>query len=288
MCGAAGIGWQEEDEVDYDLDEQDRQWLTAFNHGQERLPFRRMELLLWRLDTANAEATDSAFASKSLLQSSCYSPHIHCISALTIKICNCPSCKHMQLFASIHVKSRTAVMGMENKHQQVVYLLQHRYMASDGHTVFSVCAHGSYCLSAGAGASVAERTSPAACATTDHMSREQAMEALTQVAAARQPVKDAVYHYWLDKRKQLGKPLLRRLQAPTNSSDTNPHSCFRYLLLNGSQHGFNSLQLLPCIAISIPSCLQLFMWLHVSLSSSQLEPSTTSWRVLMLSWLQGA
>ena len=54
------------------------------------------------------------------------------------------------------------------------------------------------------------------------------MEALTQVAAARQPVKDAVYHYWLDKRKQLGKPLLRRLQAPTNSSDTNPHSCFRW------------------------------------------------------------
>ena len=53
------------------------------------------------------------------------------------------------------------------------------------------------------------------------------MEALTQVAAARQPVKDAVYQYWLDKRKQLGKPLLRRLQAPTNSSDTNPHSCFR-------------------------------------------------------------
>ncbi len=53
------------------------------------------------------------------------------------------------------------------------------------------------------------------------------MEALTQVAAARQPVKDAVHQYWLDKRKQLGKPLLRRLQAPTNSSDTNPHSCFR-------------------------------------------------------------
>lgn len=83
------------------------------------------------------------------------------------------------------------------------------------------------CFFAGAGASIAERTSPAACATTDHMSREQAMEALTQVAASRQPVKDAVYQYWLDKRKQLGKPLLRRLQAPTNSSDTNPHSCFR-------------------------------------------------------------
>lgn len=66
LC-TAGVGWQEDDEVDYDLDEQDRQWLAAFNRGQERLPYRRMELLLWRLDTANAEATDSAFASKVLL-----------------------------------------------------------------------------------------------------------------------------------------------------------------------------------------------------------------------------
>lgn len=65
------------------------------------------------------------------------------------------------------------------------------------------------------------------------------MEALTQVAAARQPVKDAVYQYWLDKRKQLGKPLLRRLQAHTNSSDTNPHSCFRS----------GSLLLKPCHAL---------------------------------------
>lgn len=65
---AAGVGWHEEDEVDYDLDEQDRQWLIAFNKGQERLPYRRMELLLWRLDTANAEATDSAFASERYLQ----------------------------------------------------------------------------------------------------------------------------------------------------------------------------------------------------------------------------
>ena len=50
--------------MDYDLDDEDRQWLTAFNRGQDRLPYRRMELLLWKLDTANAEATDSAFLSK--------------------------------------------------------------------------------------------------------------------------------------------------------------------------------------------------------------------------------
>ena len=83
-------------------------------------------------------------------------------------------------------------------------------------------------LAADTGASELERKSNAACAATNHMSKEQAMEALTQVAAVRQPVKDAVYQYWLDKRKRLGKPLLRRLQPPTNPSDTNPHSCFRY------------------------------------------------------------
>ena len=67
--------------MDYDLDEQDRQWLNAFNHGQERLPYRRMELLLWRLDTANAEATDSAFTSKPLLllplRHTCPEPTLH-------------------------------------------------------------------------------------------------------------------------------------------------------------------------------------------------------------------
>ena len=93
-----------------------------------------------------------------------------------------------------------------------------------------------YLMPAGAGLSIAERTSVGGCATTGHMTREQAMEALTQVAAARQPVKDAIYQYWLDKRKQLGKPLLRRLQAPTNSSDTNPHSCFRYVLSSTYLH----------------------------------------------------
>ena len=78
------------------------------------------------------------------------------------------------------------------------------------------------------GASHAERSSPAACATTDHFPKDQAMDALTQVAPLRQPVKEAVYKYWLAKRKRRGKPLLRRLQAPTASNDSNPHNVFRW------------------------------------------------------------
>ena len=211
MC-TAGVGWQEEDEVDYDLDEQDRQWLAAFNRGQERLPYRRMELLLWRLDTANAEATDSAFLSKTTRQPLCSAANATPVCTLML---------HIQLSTSsywymIHVPD----IQYAAKSCRATSLHTSQCDASPAHT-------STASFAADAGASVAERTSPAACATTDHMTKEQAMEALTHVAAVRQRVKDALYQYWLDKRKQLGKPLLRRLQAPTNSSDTNPHSCFR-------------------------------------------------------------
>lgn len=81
---AAGVGWQEDDEVDYDLSQEDREWLGNFNRGQERLPFRRLELLLWRLDTANAEATESALLGLLLYSAICnacrsHEPPPHCM-----------------------------------------------------------------------------------------------------------------------------------------------------------------------------------------------------------------
>jgi enhancer of polycomb-like protein len=36
-----------------------------------------------------------------------------------------------------------------------------------------------------------------------------------------------VYDYWVVKRKKWGKPILRRLQAPTSASDSNPFLVFR-------------------------------------------------------------
>jgi len=39
-----------------------------------------------------------------------------------------------------------------------------------------------------------------------------------------------VYTYWAAKRKKWGKPILRRLQAPTIASDTNPYNTFRCVL----------------------------------------------------------
>ena len=37
----------------------------------------------------------------------------------------------------------------------------------------------------------------------------------------------AVFNYWRSKRLRVGRPLLRRLQAPTPSTDSNPHHVFR-------------------------------------------------------------
>lgn len=37
----------------------------------------------------------------------------------------------------------------------------------------------------------------------------------------------AVYDYWAAKRKRWQKPIMRRLQAPTPASDTNPFNVFR-------------------------------------------------------------
>ena len=57
-----GIGYHDERFIEYDLDEEDAEWLDGLNRGQDRLPPRRMELLMWRLEVANAEATDRALA----------------------------------------------------------------------------------------------------------------------------------------------------------------------------------------------------------------------------------
>ena len=46
--------------MEYGLDEEDEVWLRAINRGQERLPPKRLELLLWALEVANAAATDRA------------------------------------------------------------------------------------------------------------------------------------------------------------------------------------------------------------------------------------
>lgn len=55
---AGGVGHRDESFVEYDMDEADWRWLNKFNQGQDRLPPRRFELLIWRLELVNADAND--------------------------------------------------------------------------------------------------------------------------------------------------------------------------------------------------------------------------------------
>lgn len=80
---------------------------------------------------------------------------------------------------------------------------------------------------AAAGALVAERSSTAAAATTDHLPRPDALAVLARVAPLRTAALTSVYEYWTAKRARAGRPLLRRLRAPTAAADTNPYHVFR-------------------------------------------------------------
>ena len=44
--------------VEYDLDNDDDDWLTQYNDGQNRLPAEKLELMIWKLEIACGEATE--------------------------------------------------------------------------------------------------------------------------------------------------------------------------------------------------------------------------------------
>jgi enhancer of polycomb-like protein len=77
------------------------------------------------------------------------------------------------------------------------------------------------------GSTAADRITVEACATTDHLQRDDALQMLHETCPARDTLRAAVYDYWLDKRRRLGRPLLRRLQAPTPLNNNDPYRVFR-------------------------------------------------------------
>ncbi|GFR40774.1 hypothetical protein Agub_g1388 [Astrephomene gubernaculifera] len=140
--GKGGLGWSREDSCEYDLDNEDEDWLEGFNaRGANRLSDERFELMLWRLELANAEANQ-------------------------------------------------------------------RLMSEPGYATDW-------------------RMLPAAVAAINNMTRDEALSVLRKHVCARDAILLAVYEYWRGKRERWGKPILRRLQAPTNPSDTNPYNVFR-------------------------------------------------------------
>ena len=59
------------------------------------------------------------------------------------------------------------------------------------------------------------------------MSRAEALQCIQAAHPVRDIIAAAVYSYWRGKRTASKKPLLRRLQAPTSASDSNPMLVFR-------------------------------------------------------------
>ncbi len=62
LRGRGGTGYDDSTFVEYDLDVEDETWLKQFNGEQERLTEEKFEAMLWRLDMANADATDKCFS----------------------------------------------------------------------------------------------------------------------------------------------------------------------------------------------------------------------------------
>ena len=48
------------DVVEYDLDNEDEDWLTTYNDGQNRLPAEKFEAMIWKLEVRCGEATETA------------------------------------------------------------------------------------------------------------------------------------------------------------------------------------------------------------------------------------
>ena len=48
------------DVVEYDLDNEDEDWLTTYNDGQNRLPAEKFEAMIWKLEVCCGEATETA------------------------------------------------------------------------------------------------------------------------------------------------------------------------------------------------------------------------------------
>ena len=56
---------------------------------------------------------------------------------------------------------------------------------------------------------------------------DDALAMLRKTVGGRDAMLHTVYDYWASKRKRTGKPMMRRLQAPTPANDTNPYNVFR-------------------------------------------------------------
>lgn len=141
------FGAPPDDVVEYDLDNDDEDWLVEYNNGQNRLPAEKFEAMVWRLEVACGEANEVA----------------------------------MEIRAAIATE-KGQIISYQDK-----------------------------CL---------------AMAGTSALPKERALELLKDMSG-RPAIMEAVYEYWCSKRRESGKPCLRRLQPPPAPNDANPFNVFR-------------------------------------------------------------
>jgi len=233
--------------VEYDLDNDDEDWLEKYNTGGTKIRWEglsgwgrrqssfwamqppeprrptdspttthrstnrctdsdtKFERMLWKLELACAEATEDALLRAGAPRSRSYADQGCCIAAAPAPT----SLFTPQPQPSIHLAHP---------------LIQHPTTQTTTHPTTQPRTPPPHAP----GASVTERSSATALAAIDHLPKELALEVLLEVGV-RDVIANDVYEYWAAKRRKWQKPMLRRLQAPTSASDTNPFNVFRWV-----------------------------------------------------------
>ena len=85
---AGGVGYAQEDFVEYDLDNEDEKW-AAYNKGyNQRLSDLKFERMLWRLELAWAEAMESTLTPAGTCVCLCVCVYV-CVRARFMCMCVC-------------------------------------------------------------------------------------------------------------------------------------------------------------------------------------------------------
>ena len=95
---AGGVGYAQEDFVEYDLDNEDEKWLAAYNKGyNQRLSDLKFERMLWRLELAWAEAMESTLT-----------PAGTCV-CVCVCVCVCARAVHVHVCVRVRVRECVCV-----------------------------------------------------------------------------------------------------------------------------------------------------------------------------------
>jgi hypothetical protein len=220
--------------VEYDLDNDDEDWLEKYNQGQSRLASEKLERMLWKLEVSCADATDRVLttAGGQQLQGEAMCGRREGGGGAA----GAGAAEGLDRPGGSAAAARRTALHRAGKAAAVAstrcYAAARPWQASS----LSLCTAGPHQPRPTrwaphppnpAGASLAEKMSASTCAVIDHLPKADALAMLRKCVGGREAMLHTVYDYWASKRKRTGKPMMRRLQAPTPANDTNPYNVFR-------------------------------------------------------------